>query len=220
MATGIKDKVAIIGMGCTKFGERWDVGAEELMVEAFQECIEDAGIDKKDIQAAWFGTCMDEVNVGKSGVSRPWTSKLLGFTLTNSVRKPQIRLHWKTVKRLKERVRELTARSCGRSLASVVGNLTEYLRGWWNYFGRIESRNRLATLDRWLRRRLRMLVWKQWKNPRTKVRNLEKLGIDHINAMICGNARKKHWRMSKVKWVAIAMPERYFIDKGLYLPGN
>ena len=49
MATGIKDKVAIIGMGCTRFGERWDVGAEELMVEAFQECLEDAGIDKKDI---------------------------------------------------------------------------------------------------------------------------------------------------------------------------
>jgi len=48
MATGIKDKVAIIGMGCTRFGERWDVGAEELMVEAFKECLEDAGIDKKD----------------------------------------------------------------------------------------------------------------------------------------------------------------------------
>jgi acetyl-CoA C-acetyltransferase len=68
MATGIKDKVAIIGMGCTKFGERWDVGAEELMVEAFEECIEDAGIEKKDIGAAWFGSCMDEVNVGKSAL--------------------------------------------------------------------------------------------------------------------------------------------------------
>jgi acetyl-CoA C-acetyltransferase len=68
MATGIKDKVAIIGMGCTKFGERWDVGAEELMVEAFIECIADAGIEKKDIQAAWLGTCIDEVNVGKSAL--------------------------------------------------------------------------------------------------------------------------------------------------------
>ena len=55
MATGIKDKVAIIGMGCTRFGERWDMGAEELMVEAFQECLEDAGIEKKDIGAAWLG---------------------------------------------------------------------------------------------------------------------------------------------------------------------
>ncbi len=66
MATGIKDKVAIIGMGCTRFGERWDKGAEELMVEAFEECLIDAGIEKKQIEAAWFGTCMEEVSVGKS----------------------------------------------------------------------------------------------------------------------------------------------------------
>ena len=66
MALGIKDKVAIIGMGCTRFGERWDMGGEELMVEAFTECLADAGIEKKDIQAAWVGTCMDEVNMYKS----------------------------------------------------------------------------------------------------------------------------------------------------------
>jgi acetyl-CoA C-acetyltransferase len=63
-------------MGCTKFGERWDVGAEELMVEAFTECIEDAGIEKKDIQAAWLGTCMDEVNVGKSAIPLATTLRL------------------------------------------------------------------------------------------------------------------------------------------------
>ena len=68
MATGIKDKVAIIGMGCTHFGERWDVGAEELMVEAFTECLADSGIGPDDIQAAWLGTCMEEVNVGKSAL--------------------------------------------------------------------------------------------------------------------------------------------------------
>ncbi len=61
-------------------------------------------------------------------------------------------------------------------------------------------------------RRLRSLVWKQWKNPKTRVRNLEKLGIAHHDAMLCGNARKKYWHMSKIKWVAIAMPERYFIE--------
>jgi len=76
MATGIKDKVAIIGMGCTKFGERWDVGAEELIVEAFQECLKDAGIEKKDIGAAWFGTCFDEGSVGKSGLPLSTTLRL------------------------------------------------------------------------------------------------------------------------------------------------
>lgn len=68
MATGIKDKVAIIGMGCTKFGERWDVGAEDLIVEAFEECIQDAGINPSEIQAAWFATCFDEIHVGKSAL--------------------------------------------------------------------------------------------------------------------------------------------------------
>jgi len=66
MATGIKDKVAILGMGCTRFGERWDMGAEELMVEAFQECLADAGLERKDIQAAWLGHCLEEVGMGKS----------------------------------------------------------------------------------------------------------------------------------------------------------
>ncbi len=82
MATGIRDKVAIIGMGCTRFGERWDVGPEELCVEAFTECIEDAGVDPGEIQAGWVGTCFDEINMGKSALGAamalrldyiPWT---------------------------------------------------------------------------------------------------------------------------------------------------
>ena len=82
MATGIKDKVAIIGMGCTKFGERWDVGAEELMVEAFTECVEDAKIDRKSIQAAWLGTCIEEVNVGKSALSASVSLRLPRIPVT------------------------------------------------------------------------------------------------------------------------------------------
>jgi acetyl-CoA C-acetyltransferase len=64
----IKDKVAIIGMGCTKFGEHWDKGSEDLIVEAYTEAVEDAGIEKKDIQAAWYGSCYEELNVGKSAL--------------------------------------------------------------------------------------------------------------------------------------------------------
>ncbi|MBN2497456.1 MAG: acetyl-CoA acetyltransferase [Deltaproteobacteria bacterium] len=76
MATGIKDKVAIIGMGCSRFGERWEVGAEELIVEAFQECIQDAGIEPGEIEAAWFATCLEEVNVGKSALALPMSLRL------------------------------------------------------------------------------------------------------------------------------------------------
>jgi acetyl-CoA C-acetyltransferase len=82
MATGIKDKVAIIGMGCTKFGERWDVGGEELMVEAYKEALEDSGVDPDTIQAAWLGTCMEEINVGKSALPLSTTLRLPKIPVT------------------------------------------------------------------------------------------------------------------------------------------
>ncbi|MEQ8322528.1 MAG: acetyl-CoA acetyltransferase [Rhodospirillales bacterium] len=76
MANGIRDKVAIIGMGCSKFGERWDCDADDLMVEAFEECIEDAGIDFKEIQAAWLATAIEEIHVGKGGLPLAFALRL------------------------------------------------------------------------------------------------------------------------------------------------
>jgi acetyl-CoA C-acetyltransferase len=76
MAEGIRDKVAIIGMGCTQFGERWDMSAEDLIIEAYNECLEDSGIDKNDIEAAWLGTCYSGLAMGKSAISLGLTLKL------------------------------------------------------------------------------------------------------------------------------------------------
>jgi acetyl-CoA C-acetyltransferase len=82
MATGIKNKVAIIGMGCSHFGERWDKGIEDLIAEAFGEAIVDAGIQKSDIEAAWFGCCYEEISMGKSGVRLGTTLKLPYIPIT------------------------------------------------------------------------------------------------------------------------------------------
>jgi RNA-directed DNA polymerase len=161
-----------------------------------------------------------KVNEEKSSVSRPWLRKFLGFTFISMYGKTKIRIHVKAIKRFKERVRELTDRNCGKSLQQVIEQLNQYLRGWWNYYRLTEARHIFKSLNGWIIRRLRCLVWKQWKNPRTKVRNLKKLGISHKYAVSCGNARKKHWRMSRVKWVIIALPNKYFILKGLFLPGT
>jgi len=76
MATGIKDKVVILGMGCSKFGEHWDKNAEHLMVDAFEEAMNDAGIERNQIEAAWFGTAIEEQHVGKSGVPLAMTLRL------------------------------------------------------------------------------------------------------------------------------------------------
>ena len=82
MASGIKDKVAILGMGCSKFGERWNDNAEDLIVEAFVEAIEDAGIDKSQIDAAWFGTGIEEQHVGKSAVPLSMALRLPNIPVT------------------------------------------------------------------------------------------------------------------------------------------
>ena len=82
MATGIKDRVAIIGMGCCRFGERWDAGAEDLMVEAFQEALQDAKIEKNQIDAAWFSTCMPEIHTGQSALPCSITLRLPNIPVT------------------------------------------------------------------------------------------------------------------------------------------
>jgi acetyl-CoA C-acetyltransferase len=82
MASGIKDKVAILGMGCSRFGERWESGAEELMVEAFNEALADAGIDVTQIDAAWFSTHFEEINVGKGGLPLSIALRLPNIAVT------------------------------------------------------------------------------------------------------------------------------------------
>jgi acetyl-CoA C-acetyltransferase len=82
MATGIKDKVAILGMGCTKFGERWDAGSEQLMTEAFNEALADAGIERKQIQAAWLGSALEYVNMGNSAIPMSTALRLPGIPVS------------------------------------------------------------------------------------------------------------------------------------------
>ena len=159
-----------------------------------------------------------KVNKDKSAITLPWKSKYLGFCVTNSHKNPKIRVHWKSIKRFKERVREITARRRGRSLLQVIGELREFMNGWWNYFGITESFNRLRPLAHWIRRRLRALVWKHWKNRRTRVGELLKRGVFRNYAVTTGCARKGPWRMSKVKWVHIALPDAYFTSLGLVFP--
>ena len=159
-----------------------------------------------------------KVNREKSAIGRPWDRKYLGFCLTNSRKNPKIRIHWKTIKRFRQRVREITARRRGRSLNQVIGELKQYMFGWWNYYGLTESLNRLRPLPHWIRRRLRAVVWKHWKNRRTRVRELLKRRVTRTYALTTGCARKGPWRMSKVKWVNIALPDEYFKSLGLVFP--
>lgn len=160
------------------------------------------------------------VNEDKSEVSRPWHSKYLGFRITRFMGKTRIGIHGKSLERFRERVRQITARKRGRSIAQIVQELNRYLRGWRAYFKPGLSVTLARQLDHWIRRRLRAYVWKQWKLPRTKVRNLKARGIRHKWAMLVGNTRKGAWRLSKNGTLCAALPDVYFTKSlGLILLG-
>ena len=158
------------------------------------------------------------VNEEKSSAGRPWHGKYLGFRITRLIGKTRTCIHPDSVKRLRMKVRELTARDRGRSLGAVVGELNGLLRGWAEYF-RPGLRETLAgTLDHWIRRRLRAYLWTLWKLPRTKVRNLEERGVAHRWAMAVGNTRKGAWRLSKNGTVCAALPDDWFTRSAGVIP--
>jgi group II intron reverse transcriptase/maturase len=150
------------------------------------------------------------VNEAKSGVTRPWQAKYLGFRITRIFGATRIGVHEKSLRRFRERVRTLTARDRGHSLARLIGELNEYIRGWWGYFRVGASQNLTRPLNDWLLRRLRAYRWTQWRRPRTKVRELLKAGVHPKWAHALGNTRKGPWRVSKHGTLRHALPDRYF----------
>ena len=160
-----------------------------------------------------------KVNADKSAISHPWWRAYLGFSFTSRRDNPRIRIHSSSIKRMKYRVRKLTSRSGGKSIEQVIHQLNQYLKGWWNYFGKADVAAGFKSINYWIIRRLRAIVWKHWKNYQIRVRELKKRRIPHLKAVLNGCSRKGPWRMSKVKWIAYALPKAHFISLGLFLPG-
>jgi RNA-directed DNA polymerase len=154
------------------------------------------------------------VNSEKSAVARPWERKLLGFSFTSHPQ-PKRRLAPKAVARFKERVRELTRRTRGISLAQMVHELAEYLRGWIGYFGRCETPSVLEELGKWIRRRLRSMVWKQWKRGTTRYRELRKRGIAAQDAAKTAGSSDGSWHLANTPALHAALSNAYFASLGL-----
>jgi RNA-directed DNA polymerase len=121
------------------------------------------------------------VNKAKSAVDRPVKRKFLGFSFTNR-KQPRRRIASQSLVRFRSRVRELTRRTRGRSLAQVIKELNVYLIGWRGYFGFCETPSTLSELDQWTRRRLRALVWKQWKRGPARYAELRRCGVGPAQA--------------------------------------
>src|SRR6266571_2466403 len=155
-----------------------------------------------------------KVNQAKSAVARPGQRKFLGFSFTGE-REPRRRIAPKAIARFKERIRERTRRTRGISLAQMVNEITTYLRGWLGYFGDCQTPSVLQSLESWLRRRLRSVVWKQWKRGRTRFRELRKRGISKDLAATTAGSPHGPWRIANSPALSIALPNAYFAGLGL-----
>jgi RNA-directed DNA polymerase len=157
------------------------------------------------------------VNTVKSHVVKTSESKFLGFTFKGG----RIQWHPKTLLKFKQQVRRLTNRNWGVSMHYQLFKISQYLRGWINYFGIASGYQRCVDLDHWIRRRVRMAYWRQWRKPRTKVRSLMRLGRSdarvHVQAAVaCGITSKGPWRSSKTPRINQALSLDYLKSEGLY----
>jgi RNA-directed DNA polymerase len=155
-----------------------------------------------------------KVNESKSAVARSGERKFLGFTISNEA-EPTRQIAAKALAKFKARIRELTRRTLGVSLPQLIGPLARYLIGWRGYFGFCQTPIVLRNLDAWIRRRLRMYIWRPWKNGRTRYARLRRLGVSPFHAAVAAGSESGHWRMARHVTVQQALSNAYFDSLGL-----
>ena len=155
-----------------------------------------------------------KVNKDKSAVDIVSKRKFLGFSFYFVKGVAKIRIHEKSIKRFKEKVKSITNRNRGISMDLRLLKLNDSIKGWINYFGIANAKRKLLELDKWIRRRLRACIWKQWKKIRTRYRNLVKLGIDNWKAWEYANTRKGHWKISGSPILSKSLHNKYLESIG------
>jgi len=155
-----------------------------------------------------------KVNQAKSAVAQPKDRKFLGFSFTGG-KQPRRRIAPKAILRFKARIRALTCRTRGISMEHRAKELSDYLRGWRGYFGFCQTPSILYSLDQWLRRRLRSVLWKQWKRGNKRFAELRKRAIGHDLAAKTAGSAHGPWRLANSRALAIALPNSYFDSLGI-----
>jgi RNA-directed DNA polymerase len=152
-----------------------------------------------------------KVNLAKSRVIRISQLEYLGFRFQG------LRIHCtnQVLRDFKYRLRRLTSRRWGISMAERMRRINRYLRGWMNYFGISQYYTPIEQLDKWLRRRIRMCYWKQWRKPRIRIGNLLKMGTSKRQAISTGLSRKGYWRLSKTLATHTGMTNEWLEAQGM-----
>lgn len=147
-----------------------------------------------------------KVNHEKTEVSYIGRLKFLGYGFYVRNGKCRLRLHQKTEAKLRRSLKAITSRSNGMGYGKRKDTLRQYLRGWTEYYSLADMGNKVKEIDQWLRRRIRMCIWKSWKRTKTRVRNLIRCGIDKRNAYEWGNTSKGYWRIADSWILTRALP--------------
>lgn len=156
-----------------------------------------------------------KVNKNKSAVERPWKRKFLGFTLNIIFGKAYSSISKQSLKRHKDKLREILSRSKPIPIEHRIRKLNKVNIGWLNYYGIAKCKGIAEQLDIWIRQRLRMCIWKQWKRLRTRYKNLKKLGLNHFQAIKFANTRKGYWRTANSAILTTTLTNDYFTNLGL-----
>jgi RNA-directed DNA polymerase len=155
-----------------------------------------------------------KVNREKSAVERPWNRKFLGYSMTWN-KHPRLRVDRLSVQRLRLKIKELTRQGRGRNIERFIGELKPVLVGWANYFALSDVKGSFEELDQWIRRRLRCIIWRQWKRPSTRERNLKKQGMDEFHAWKSANNGRGPWWNAGAHHMNTAFPKKHFDTLGL-----
>jgi RNA-directed DNA polymerase len=154
------------------------------------------------------------VNQEKSAVDRPWNRQFLGYGMTNH-RTPKLKTGEKAVERLKSKLREISRKGRGRNLKRIIEEVTPILRGWSNYFKLSEVKKPIDELDSWFRRKLRCILWRQWKRPFTRAKKLVQRGLSEARAWRSALNKRGSWWNSGASHMNQAFDKSYFTKLGL-----
>jgi RNA-directed DNA polymerase len=155
-----------------------------------------------------------KVNASKSAVARPWERKFLGYSMTRH-KKPKLKIAEASRKRLAEKIRKMMREARGQSLQQAVERLNPVLRGWIAYFRLTEVKGVLEDLDGWIRRKLRSVLWRQWKRVHARAKNLMRAGIDEVRAWRSATNQRGPWWNGGASHMNAAYPKSWFDRMGV-----
>ena len=155
-----------------------------------------------------------KVNGKKSAVAAPWIRKFLGYSMTRQ-KVPRLKVAPESVRRMKAQIKEVLRKGRGRAISRVITDLTPLLRGWMEYFRLASVKAAFELLDEWIRRKLRCMLWRQWKTPRTRAKRLMERGIEQVRAYTSSFNGHGPWWNAGASHMNHAVPVKWFAQQGL-----